>query len=408
MSQGHASSLFGVFTIFAAGSSMTRGDYMLEITDGDATPDRAVVSPGDSITLLLLLTGPPGTQHDSFVFDVTFSAPGLFYASYDLDPTAFSTGEGEDYSIPAISELLADPAYRITAASYTPPFPSNDVDIHFDALTALDADGNPFVFETGVLVRIDLSVPPGFQGGDILIEVVPETFALGFEVVDTAPGSPFTLSVAGGTSGGGTGDAGGAPTPSPPAVVDDDGDGIADESDECANTPPDVEVDENGCPLEAEAPDPIAVDLDADGVADEMDECLETAPGVVVDESGCAQEPEPPLPAPTVDDEENDGDGDGVVDEDDSCPQTPAGAEVGEDGCEPVDDDPSAAPIPIGRPAACGAVGAVNLSWIAVGLIGLALTPFGTGRHRHGPRPLSDASLSSIIPSSDEEHPERR
>ncbi|TVR70703.1 MAG: EF-hand domain-containing protein [Marinilabiliales bacterium] len=59
-------------------------------------------------------------------------------------------------------------------------------------------------------------------------------------------------------------------------VEDEDGDGVFDFWDLCPNTPPGVEVDEFGCP----------VDSDGDGVPDYLDLEPNTRPGALVDEFG--------------------------------------------------------------------------------------------------------------------------
>jgi OOP family OmpA-OmpF porin len=87
--------------------------------------------------------------------------------------------------------------------------------------------------------------------------------------------------------------------------VDTDGDGVPDDRDQCPNTPPGCEVDENGC----------AKDSDGDGVKDCVDKCPNTPPNCKpVDKNGCAK----------------DTDGDGVKDCVDKCPNTPP-------NCKPVD-----------------------------------------------------------------------
>jgi len=93
----------------------------------------------------------------------------------------------------------------------------------------------------------------------------------------------------------------------PPAPVDTDGDGVADPNDRCPNTPPGVDVDNNGCEL----------DSDGDGVVDGADQCPNTPQGAAVDSRGC------PL----------DSDQDGVPDYKDECPDSARGAKVDERGC---------------------------------------------------------------------------
>ena len=96
------------------------------------------------------------------------------------------------------------------------------------------------------------------------------------------------------------------------APRDRDGDGVPDNRDACLDTPADVRVEANGCP----------VDADRDGVADYQDRCASTPARASVDANGC--------PA--------DSDGDKVLDGLDQCPRTPAGASVDARGC-PTDAD---------------------------------------------------------------------
>lgn len=95
-------------------------------------------------------------------------------------------------------------------------------------------------------------------------------------------------------------------------IKDKDGDGVADDKDQCPNTPANVKVDSKGC----------ALDSDGDGVADYLDKCAATPAGVSVNAKGC------PL----------DSDADGVADYLDKCPGTAAGAPVDAKGC-PKDSD---------------------------------------------------------------------
>lgn len=93
---------------------------------------------------------------------------------------------------------------------------------------------------------------------------------------------------------------------------DSDRDGVGDRLDDCPDTPPELAVDEKGCPR----------DIDGDGVTDESDRCPDTPAGIKVDDGGC------PL----------DGDEDGVPDYLDKCPNTPNEIQVGPQGC-PLDSD---------------------------------------------------------------------
>ena len=94
-------------------------------------------------------------------------------------------------------------------------------------------------------------------------------------------------------------------------TYDSDEDGVEDELDQCSNTPEGDEVDDTGCTL--------LLDSDNDGVDDTIDQCSNTAEGDLVDELGC-----------TV----ADADDDGVADDIDQCLDTAEGANVDATGCE--------------------------------------------------------------------------
>jgi OOP family OmpA-OmpF porin len=97
-----------------------------------------------------------------------------------------------------------------------------------------------------------------------------------------------------------------------PPKVDSDRDGVEDKYDTCAQTPPGVIVDVNGCEL----------DTDEDGIVNSQDSCPATPIGLAVDKQGCLL----------------DFDQDGVVNTLDKCDDTPARVSVDEQGC-PVDED---------------------------------------------------------------------
>ncbi|MBI1967967.1 MAG: OmpA family protein, partial [Gemmatimonadetes bacterium] len=96
-----------------------------------------------------------------------------------------------------------------------------------------------------------------------------------------------------------------------------DGDGIADRTDACPNTPARATVDPRGCPN----------DTDHDGVYNGLDACPNTPAGAQTDGTGC------PL----------DADHDAVYDGLDQCPGTPAGTRIDGRGC-PTDADVDAVP----------------------------------------------------------------
>jgi len=95
-------------------------------------------------------------------------------------------------------------------------------------------------------------------------------------------------------------------------AFDSDRDNVADDIDQCPDTPIGTPVDARGCPR----------DTDNDSVSDNLDRCPDTPFGARVDASGCP----------------SDSDHDAVFDGIDRCPDTPAGATVDSAGC-PIDSD---------------------------------------------------------------------
>ena len=97
-------------------------------------------------------------------------------------------------------------------------------------------------------------------------------------------------------------------------AADADGDGVGDDTDQCADTPAGEAVDADGCSDSQK-------DSDNDGVSDAADQCAGTPDGEAVDGNGCS-------------DSQRDSDNDGVSDSNDLCADTPAGSAVNADGCD--------------------------------------------------------------------------
>ena len=128
---------------------------------------------------------------------------------------------------------------------------------------------------------------------------------------------------------------------------DTDKDGIADKLDKCPDTPINVKVDKDGCPI----------DTDVDGVADYLDKFPDTPAGVKVDAKGCPLDEDGDGVPDYLDKSPNtpkgvkvdatgtpfDTDGDGVFDYLDQCANTPAGVKVDAKGC-PLDADGDGVP----------------------------------------------------------------
>ena len=108
--------------------------------------------------------------------------------------------------------------------------------------------------------------------------------------------------------------------PMPPEPVgDDDGDGVLDDVDDCADTPSGEPVYSTGC-------SDSQTDDDNDGVVNSDDVCPNTSIGATVDANGCA-------------DAQKDSDNDGLTDDVDACPDTPDGEQIDAFGCSESQKD---------------------------------------------------------------------
>ena len=111
------------------------------------------------------------------------------------------------------------------------------------------------------------------------------------------------------------------------SLVDSDGDGTYDWSDNCPDVANAKQTDFDGDSAGDECDD----DIDGDGVLNDLDDCPSTVDADDFDDKGCSST-------------QRDGDGDGLSDADDACPSSPVGEEVATDGCADSEVDPSIRP----------------------------------------------------------------
>ncbi len=159
--------------------------YTLSLT-GPAT-----VTPGEQFHVIAVLSG--DATHDSMIWDVNTTGPRpLIYDAYLFDTTAYRTGSTDDFSIPkgALDTGDINPNMDITGIAY--PLTPLLADVHFEAVTR--AQGT--VFTTGNLADITLVMPAGAVPGEVYnLQAIPDTFALGFDVVDTTAGPSLRIEV---------------------------------------------------------------------------------------------------------------------------------------------------------------------------------------------------------------------
>jgi hypothetical protein len=162
-------------------ASAARAAYVLTPFSGGF--NTITVAPGGSFSLDLVLTSEAADEHNSAIFRVVFSEPGLIYSGFTwqspytlaYDDSKPNTG----FDILLDAATLSGPAY-----------PDGVVDIELSNVV------EPGTFTTGTLVRLDLAVPADYSGAPtVYISAAPDTIANGFDIIDTAAGGDFTLNV---------------------------------------------------------------------------------------------------------------------------------------------------------------------------------------------------------------------
>jgi hypothetical protein len=128
--------------------------------------------------------------HDSAIFRVVFSKPGLVYNGYDWQAPYLKYGENgstDDDSDPIITDLpIMLDADILSGVGY----PAGVVDVELSNA----ADDN---FSTGLLATLSIEVPESWGNlpDSIIIDVIPDTFADGFSVIPTTSGPSFTVNI---------------------------------------------------------------------------------------------------------------------------------------------------------------------------------------------------------------------
>lgn len=176
-----------------AGSAVARADYELSIQH---TPSSSgTLALGAMFDLDVVLSGSPFDAHNSAIFRVAFSQPGLVYTGYRWEPPYAPSG-GDDDSKPRLPMLPT----TLTASTLAgPSYPVGVIDFELSNVTA-DSGGQTQLFTQGKLVTLSFQVPNTLPidpqvGISFKVSVIPDTFARGFSLVPTTGGAPIAVQV---------------------------------------------------------------------------------------------------------------------------------------------------------------------------------------------------------------------
>lgn len=174
----------------AVGVGEVQASYILTPVSGGAST--LEVTAGESFDLDVMLASDAGDVHNSAIFRVVFSEPGLVYESYSWS-SPYDTGSIFDDSAPFIDDVaVVLDALTLSGIGY----PDGVVDVE---LSNVVAGGG--VFGEGLLASLTLSVPRDFATGSFFISLMPDTIANGFDEIETTSRSAFELIVVPGPGG---------------------------------------------------------------------------------------------------------------------------------------------------------------------------------------------------------------
>lgn len=166
------------------------GDYILTPTVNNQSTWNAPVGTTFTVDVTLSGSGSPGPLlHDSSLFYMVFSAPGLMYEAYSWQlPYSQNPADQElEDCVPSRAQLPALITPQLLSGGL---LPVDGVDIQ---LSNLSFD-QPFA--TGLMARLTFTVPLDYSGpSEIVLVAQPDTFALGFDEVPAISGAPLTITI---------------------------------------------------------------------------------------------------------------------------------------------------------------------------------------------------------------------
>jgi len=183
--------------VLCASQQAAQANYILTPKLNGSGASSVTVAKGGTTAIDFILSSTGSDVHDSAIFQVTFSAPGLTETTYlwaspyanaspsdvfrfdDSTPNVINTGDGR-----------AQTPATITQSTFVNNARPTDIDIEFNNITQSGK------FSTGNLVTMSLQVPASWSGpNSVTIAVIPDTFDNVFTSIPTTAGPNFTLNI---------------------------------------------------------------------------------------------------------------------------------------------------------------------------------------------------------------------
>lgn len=171
----------------AALGGPAQGAYLISLSSGGMSS--AIVGPGESCTVEVLLASDAMNTHNSAIYRVEFSSGGLEYMDYAWSAPYLNSTIDDD-SKPLRSQL---PAILNVDTLSGVGYPAGVVDVELS--NVLPAGG---AFGSGLLTTLTIKVPSSYSGPDaVLLSLVPDQVALNGIEIPTQAGTAFTIVIPG-------------------------------------------------------------------------------------------------------------------------------------------------------------------------------------------------------------------
>lgn len=167
-----------------AGSA--NADFVLNLSSTSAELDLAL---GQEFSVMVYLDGPSAQVHNSCIFSLLLTAPGLEIRGYDW-AAPYQMASPYEYSNPGAAALPAVITPDLFVRTDAPEL--NDVEFS----NVVDPQSGQTVATPGMILHATFAVPMSYVGPQhVFMFAIPETFANGFDVVPTQIGRGVSLNI---------------------------------------------------------------------------------------------------------------------------------------------------------------------------------------------------------------------
>jgi len=154
-----------------------------------STSSELSLTVGDEFSINIIVEGPAAQMHNSCIFSLFLTGPGIEILSYDW-ATPYESLSPYEYSTPGAAALPA----IITPDLYVRQEAPDLNDVEFS--NVVDPESGTSMAGPGRILTANMRVPASYNGATrVFIFAIPDTFANGFSEITTRLGSGVTLNI---------------------------------------------------------------------------------------------------------------------------------------------------------------------------------------------------------------------